>query len=1042
MIGQLLQGRYQVIRELGKGAFGQTYLATDTQYPGKPHCVVKRLQPDDPRSLEKAKQLFLREAEILAKLGKHDQIPELKAHSEQEFYLVQEFIDGHPLRDEILPSEPRWTENQVISLLSNILPVLVFIHDEGVIHRDIKPDNIMRRQRDHKLVLIDFGAIKEVLNNPATEGLSVAGSRVYTNGYAPSEQLIGKPRLNSDIYALGMTVLEALTGKYPHLFPHDDNTDEVIWQDKASVSSGLTAILNKMVSFSHRERYQSAAEVLLAVQQLIQASQAQAAKTSGVNQLTLEWQEAGQLRNITIQDKQQSKNPGTIRIGRDPAQCDIIFSDMTVSGLHVEIFFNQQQQCFYVRNLRQTNPPIIDGCPLPTGEVTFSQGSNIQLGQMNLKVTNISLGQSSSVAPTQLATTTKPTEVATSYQSSSSSYFVPTNNPAVNINQNAEIQYSLGCSRFELGEYKSAIEAFNYALSINSSYPEAYKQRGLTYLKLKKEEKAIQDFISALKSNPQDAELYKYLGRTRLELILISVSNREDFLVMQNSVDYNNPESYNHIDNLLYAHDVDLQAYIYESDNSFLGFNKKIEKFGQVLEKILEDFNSALRLNSNDAESYKYRGRLCVELKKYTDALKDFNAAWQLNPNKTIKTYQFYTYFRRGNSYLRLKEYQKAISDYSNALQIQTDNFQCLCNRGEAYLFSGIYEAAIADLKKALLLQPNDNYIASKLEEARAALNKSSQKPVKNPQPQLQKQSQPQNWKCKHIIKAHSDIIFSLAFSPDGQTLASCSGYWDKTIKLWNVHTGKEIRTLQGHTDGVRCVAFSPNGQILASGSSTTDKTIKLWNINTGLELHTLKGHSDVIYSIAFSPDGEILASGSQDKSIKLWNVSTGKELVTLNGHSDWVRSVAISPDGQILASGGSDDTIKLWRLKTRHEFQNFKANTSGVSSVRFSPNGELIASSGGDATIKLWNVTTKKEIRTLKGHVLEVYSIAFSPDGQTIASASLGGSIKLWNVQTGNELLTLKGHKGAVNSVRFSPDAKMIASCSNDENIRIWQNE
>jgi chaperone protein DnaK len=432
MINQLLQGRYQVIRELGKGAFGQTYIAQDTQYPGKPYCVVKHLQPDDPRSLEKAKQLFLREAEILAKLGKHNQIPELKAYSETQFYLVQEFIDGHPLRDEIPPART-WTENDVVSLLQDILPILVFIHDEGVIHRDIKPDNIMRRQRDNKLVLIDFGAIKEkVLNTPGTGASTVVGSRVYTLGYAPPEQTSGKPQFNSDIYALGMTAIEALTGKSPHLL-QDDDTGEIIWQNKASVSPGLAAIITKMIRYRRQDRYQSAGEVLQALQQLIQASQAQATSSSGlVNQLTLEWQEAGQVRNTTLREQQPSKNPGTIRIGRDPAQCDIVFSDLTVSGLHVEILFNQQQQQFYVRNLRSSNPPIVDGQPLPTGEVPLFQGSNLQLGQITIKVKNITLAPDGSVAPTKLGTATKPTEVATSYQSSAATPVAPTENPPVN----------------------------------------------------------------------------------------------------------------------------------------------------------------------------------------------------------------------------------------------------------------------------------------------------------------------------------------------------------------------------------------------------------------------------------------------------------------------------------------------------------------------------------------------------------------------------------------------------------------------------------
>ncbi|KAF3890434.1 molecular chaperone DnaK [Tolypothrix bouteillei VB521301] len=485
MINQLLQGRYQIIRELGKGAFGKTYLAKDTQYPENPYCVVKHLQPDDPRSLEKAKELFAKEALTLAKLGKHDQIPELKAHSGTEFYLVQEFIDGHSLRDEMPPTR-YWTETEIIALLQDISRVLVFIHDEGVIHRDIKPDNIMRRNRDRKLVLIDFGAIKEkVLNTPGTGASTVVGSRVYTLGYAPPEQTAGKPQFSSDIYALGMTAIEALTGVYPHLLPEDENTGEIIWhkdtgeivgqneagkiiwQNKVSVSSGLATIVSKMVRYRRQKRYQSAGEVLQALQQLVQTSQPQTVEGAVVNQLTLEWLEVGQVKNTIIRDQQQSKNPGTVRIGRDPVQCDLVFSDLTVSGLHVEIFFNQQVGQFYVRNLRQTNPPIVDGKALPTGEIALSQGSNLQLGQINLRVTAITLEQSGSVAPTELATATEPTEVASAYQASTSTPVTPTptENPPANNNQSNGYATSkrklnqLDCSvlAIDLGTTKSIV---------------------------------------------------------------------------------------------------------------------------------------------------------------------------------------------------------------------------------------------------------------------------------------------------------------------------------------------------------------------------------------------------------------------------------------------------------------------------------------------------------------------------------------------------------------------------------------------------------
>ncbi|WP_347566282.1 protein kinase [Scytonema sp. UIC 10036] len=165
MIGRLLDQRYLVVELLGMGGFGHTYIAQDTRRPGNPVCVVKHLKPatDDLEFLQVARRLFRREAETLEKLGNHDQIPRLLAYFEeqQEFFLVQEYIEGHQLATE-LPLGQRWDESQTIHLLQEVLPILEFLHDNEVIHRDIKPQNIIRRHSDNRLVLVDFGAVKQI----------------------------------------------------------------------------------------------------------------------------------------------------------------------------------------------------------------------------------------------------------------------------------------------------------------------------------------------------------------------------------------------------------------------------------------------------------------------------------------------------------------------------------------------------------------------------------------------------------------------------------------------------------------------------------------------------------------------------------------------------------------------------------------------------------------------------------------------------------------------------------------------------------------
>ncbi len=272
MIGKLLDYRYKLIRILATGGFGETYIAQDTKRPGNPICVVKHLKPSspDPKIFATAKRLFNSEAETLEKLGDYDQIPRLLAYfvEYQEFYLVQEFIEGHSLSEELVPGKV-WSEIQVIHLLQEVLGILKVVHSHEVIHRDIKPDNIIRRASDNKLVLVDFGAVKQLRSSYLYNGNhSIATVAIGTPGYMPTEQGQGKPRPNSDLYALGMIAIQALTGVSPIDLQEDPNTGEILWQHLVSINKELGAILTKMLHYHFKDRYQSASQALEALQPL------------------------------------------------------------------------------------------------------------------------------------------------------------------------------------------------------------------------------------------------------------------------------------------------------------------------------------------------------------------------------------------------------------------------------------------------------------------------------------------------------------------------------------------------------------------------------------------------------------------------------------------------------------------------------------------------------------------------------------------------------------------------------------------------------
>lgn len=272
MPGALSNGRYQIIRELGSGGQGKTFLCQDMRLSGNPYCAVKQLRPantNDPIFLNKAKRLFSQEIGALGKVGHHPQIPRLLDDFEEnnEFYLVQEYVEGLSLSQELSPGK-LWQENQVIEMLREVLQILQYIHQHNVIHRDIKPDNIIRRNIDNKLVLIDFGCLKQVGDTQLTTqaGKVLSTMAVGTQGYMAPEQLQGRAFPCSDLYALGMMGIQALTGKNAmelQMQYTNQLNGKVQWQPLAPhVSPNLADIISQMVAYVAGDRFQSATEVL------------------------------------------------------------------------------------------------------------------------------------------------------------------------------------------------------------------------------------------------------------------------------------------------------------------------------------------------------------------------------------------------------------------------------------------------------------------------------------------------------------------------------------------------------------------------------------------------------------------------------------------------------------------------------------------------------------------------------------------------------------------------------------------------------------
>jgi len=313
-------------------------------------------------------------------------------------------------------------------------------------------------------------------------------------------------------------------------------------------------------------------------------------------------------------------------------------------------------------------------------------------------------------------------------------------------------------------------------------------------------------------------------------------------------------------------------------------------------------------------------------------------------------------------------------------------------------------------------------------------------------------------WRCVHTLVGHSNAVTSVAFSPDGATLAS--GSEDKTIEMWKLETGKRWYTLTGHSDWVTCVAFSPDGATLASGGR--DKTIQIWDLNKGKWWYALTGHADRVSAVAFSRDGLVLATGSRDKTVQLWNLNKGRRMLALSGHAGGVEAVAFSAGGEFLATGSRDKTVQLWDWQNGRSICTLAQHGDWVRAIVFATppsqgghggtaptrggvgeGSSILATGSRDGTAKLWRVDAQGRgtlLRSMRDNSGDVLCVAFSPDGRVLATGSRDGTIYLWDAEGGGLLEILAGHAGEVLSVAFSTDGGSLASGGGDRTVKIWR--
>jgi WD40 repeat protein/serine/threonine protein kinase len=302
------------------------------------------------------------------------------------------------------------------------------------------------------------------------------------------------------------------------------------------------------------------------------------------------------------------------------------------------------------------------------------------------------------------------------------------------------------------------------------------------------------------------------------------------------------------------------------------------------------------------------------------------------------------------------------------------------------------------------------------------------------------------------VIDGHTDIVYGVAFSPDGKQGVSCGK--DRTVRVWDLETGVLAARLEGFGGTVNMVAWSPTDRhlVLLGGGSPPDKpnhSVRLWDTDPGKTARQfrLEGHTTSVLCVAFSSDGKWALTGGGlkgrgDLALRLWDVKNREEAGRLQGHKDYIFRVAFSPDGKRAASAGNDRTLRVWDVEQRKELHCFEEEKIGgrVLSLAFSPEGRFLASGGEDHLIRLWDLDSWQETGQLRGHTLEAFGVAYLPDGHRLVSAGADRTLRVWDLEQRKETHQFKGHTDIITNLALSRDGTRALTCSQDKTVRLWE--
>lgn len=287
-------------------------------------------------------------------------------------------------------------------------------------------------------------------------------------------------------------------------------------------------------------------------------------------------------------------------------------------------------------------------------------------------------------------------------------------------------------------------------------------------------------------------------------------------------------------------------------------------------------------------------------------------------------------------------------------------------------------------------------------------------------------------------LKGHTELVRGVDISPDGKQALTAS--WDRTVRLWDLKTGQEIRRLQPITERMNRAIFSPDGKTALTAGH--HRMVRIWDLKTGREIRGFQGHTDGIWHIALSRNGKRAVSCGGNGTIRVWDLASGKQLHLLRD-SGGVEVATFSPDDKWIVSGGAGGITKVWDAEKGVLVRRLNDRKERVFAALFTPKGDQVITAGVHGPVRVWDFQTGKSVREMHGHEGPIICADLSPDGTQIVSAGRDGTVRLWELSTGKELYRFRGHAEGTNAVTFSSDGKFILSgggAVKDFDVNLWE--